>query len=309
MMPSISSHTVADMLERFQSIIQDETSRYICDDYATDSVALDCPDDEKTTITTRLEGVLGDRRQTLENVYYMAKCLGIDESIASNAAFIIDRYLSIFAPRYINSLDGMPQRFDVIGVASLLVAAKFLMAVRDLGPIETFLSDNPFKRDIIDAEQMILVKLNWAIVYPSPISIIQDMLIIMLPRPCGYLWYDNALGSFKCSILDESSYLAKLAATTYGYTTKFSPFTIAIAVITIALENQSLTRDSMLVHHHVSPVIYFTSNVETLLGLSCHDDDIKQCHERMIRLHSASSRRDALANSPRSSLADVTGNN
>ena len=159
------------------------------------------------------------------------------------------------------SLEGVPQKFDVIGVAALLIATKLHMARRDLAPIETFLSDNPFRRDVIGAEQMILVKLNWNIFYPSPISIVHDLLT-MLPSPCGYQWYDNALEAFKYSIIGEATYLTRLAAVTYGYTAKFSPSTIAIAVMTIALENQATSRDSMLVHHHDSPVIYFTSNVE-----------------------------------------------
>mmetsp|Transcript_1579 Transcript_1579/g.3448 ORF Transcript_1579/g.3448 Transcript_1579/m.3448 type:complete len:401 (+) Transcript_1579:202-1404(+) len=273
-----------EMRERFQRLKRCEKIKNLCPDYAQDcfTCSVRYGSDEQVTLDSRLKRVLAIREKILRLLYDTADRNCIDAAVTSSAAFIFDRYLSRFVPNYVRGSADLPHLFGIIGSASLFIAAKSQLARRDLDFVERFLHKNPYSQQILNVELKILVDLDWNIAYTSPISIVHDLLEL-LPRPCGDQEYDEALETFKHSVLHEVSHLTKLAAVTYGFVTKFPPSAIALAALNVSLEHQCSSMD-MTIFNLTTPVAHFATMLEQHeLGLSFGDEDVKQCHVEMIR--------------------------
>ena len=188
-MMSTLDGSIRDLREHLQWIKENERTKYQCPDYATAVHPSNCTPDEIIDCDLRLKRVLEFRQQTLLQLHDLGDKIGIDRAVMSTAAFIFDRYLSTFTPIFIRGEGGLPCRGNLIGVASLFIAAKSLMTRADFLLIKKSFRD--YLREVFDeqVELKILEGLNWDIVYCSPISIIYD-LITLLPRPCGYQEYD-----------------------------------------------------------------------------------------------------------------------
>lgn len=290
-MPQSSKESVLDMKERFQRLKQVEKTKYQCVDYANESMKgwSNYTPDEQASLALRLEHALISRKQVLRALY----TTNVDESITSTAAFIFDRYLSKFAPDYIRGLVDAPHRFEIIGLASFVIAAKSQLGGRDLVPLERFLrGGRRFTRKIFEVELKILTALNWDVIYPSPISIIRE-LIELLSSPCGYQDFDAALDSFKGSILDEAAHITKLATVAYGFVAKFPPTTLALAALSIALENQRFSRN-IAIFNLIRPMAHLAIAFERHeLDLCFGGDDVTQCHAEMLNLLKSIPGRDA----------------
>ena len=276
MMPT-PSDSVLNMHERFEQLKRIERAKYICPDYAMDSIAgwSNHTHDDRAALVLRLKRVLSIREQALHGLYDLANNLRVDRAIMSASAFIFDRYLSTIIPNYVKGQADLPYMFDVIGVASLAIAAKSQLANYELAPIEEFLRFSPFRKDIIHVELEILVELNWNITYPSPNLIIRDLLALL---PCQYGQQESvdALEAFKESILNETAYLPWTSAATYGCATKPNKFpltTIALAPLMIAFEKQYLVPNKS--SNLVCPVAQFNNLVKAcqLLDLSSGDEE------------------------------------
>ena len=219
----------------------------------------------------------------LDGMYELADDFGIDRAVTGNAAFIFDRYLSMCVPSYIKGTVNLTYRFVVIRSASLLIAAKLHMSKSELGPIKNFVSEreNHYSGEIFQAELEILVKLQWDAMYPSPISIIDDMLTL-LPCPRSFLDYVE-LEAFKCLILKFVHPLVKLASVKYGYVTEFPPSTIALAALMIAIDKlQPSSQDVEMRKIPIFRLISFATSVKSGLGRSSVDVDVKKCRQWMM---------------------------
>ena len=282
-MTASPTESVDDMVRRFQRLKGIEHTKYRCNAYGDDAIVCSptLQPDEKAVLLLRSDRVLLKREVLLLEVYALADHLGIDRAVTGNASFLFDRYLSTFIPSYVTGTANLPHRFDAIGIASLFITAKFHMTRAELGRIDNFVRDNRYSEGIFQAELDILVKLHWDIIYPSPISIMDDLLTL-LPRPKSYQEYIG-LKSFKKSVLNIVTPLLKLASVKYGYVTNFPPSTIALAALTIAMEKQqSPSREVGSRRLSIFHLIQFITNVESVLDCSCDDPDVKKCRDWMM---------------------------
>ena len=179
MMLPISNESAADMRERIRQLKAIERSRYQLPHYV-DELTTYAHDDD--AVDCRLQHFLHHREETLRRLYNHRR---FGAAVMGTASFIFDRYLSQVVPKYVLGQVEMPFRVDVICAASLIIASKSLMSA----PI---LRRNEYASNVIKAERDILTKLNWDIIYPSPISVVEDLLTLLHGK-CGYEESDASL--------------------------------------------------------------------------------------------------------------------
>ena len=248
-MPMNESNSVADLRERFQRLKEFEM-KYQCLDYTIAASAS----------RHRVEAVLEWRHKTLVQLYRLIRRHCIDQAVMSTAAFIFDRYLSTIMPAFIHGEEKAPFRSDLIGVASFFIAAKSLMSSHHIHRLEEIFRG--YSREVFaeGVEWKILKALNWDVVYHPPSSIVSDILAL-LPHPRGYQYYDLSFEAYLGGIWSKASHLTKLASVIYGFIVDFSPSTIALAALAIAIERQPTyvnTAGFIL----VSPIEYFKTSIE-----------------------------------------------
>lgn len=281
--------SIEDMRERLQQLRRVERTKYQCADYIGDSYrSLNNILDDKmaSNMIIRLREVRVTREQTLRKLYSWVGDLrnaadedirvDVDEAVLSTAAFIFDRYLSTFVPGYVAGEAGAPSQASVIGVASLFIAAKSQMPWFEFSRIEMFFGDyDGYARAIFakNVELEILKAVNWDVVYPSPISIIRDLLTF-LPGP---------LEKYKTDVLDLATFLMRLTTVTYGFITKFSPSTIALATLEIIFKNQCASLPRIALCDLVDATVHLSTMFKTYgMDLSFDNADVKQCREELI---------------------------
>ena len=273
----ISNESAADMRERIQHLKAIERTRYQLPRYVSELTTYAHGD---AAVDCRLQRVLGHREKTLRLLY---NCRG-GAAVMGSTSFIFDRYLSQVVPKFVLGQACMPYRVYVIGIASLFIASKSLLPASESYPIiERILRRNEDASDIIlRAERDILTKLNWDIIYPSPIAIVEELLTL-LPGTCDHEEHELSLQAFKPSVLDNASYLTRLAAIHYDFVSTFPPSTIALAALKLALESPYLPTKDIALFNRVSPASHFTLMFNQLhLGLSFEDQDVRQCYEWLI---------------------------
>jgi len=83
--------------------------------------------------------------------------------------------------------------------------------------------------------------------------------------------YNRTSEKFRSSILNEAAYPLELVSITYGCRIKFSPSTIALAALVIALEN--------LPPRHSDD---FKSSINSYLGTSCYIEEVLHCRNDFL---------------------------
>ena len=268
--------TLDALQERFQWLKQHER-KYICCDYTAPSKYKDM---EREDLEERLKCILKSRNQSLAELFGYAEKLGIHNSVMSTAAFIFDKYLSTIVPKYIKRDCYFDIDCTLISVASLLIAAKLLLGAWNTKLIVDSLGKYSRKVYEQDVDGMILKVVGWNIVYNPPISIIQDVLAV-LPRPCEFEYHHQAFSMFETSILHEADRLTKLAALQYDFRISYGPVSIALAGLSIALENQPST--GIPIFALVTPITYVSLMIEKSgIDLSFDDEEAVQCRKDML---------------------------
>ena len=143
-------------------------------------------------------------------------------------------------------------------------------------PIEAFLPY--YSKDLLeDAEVDILYGLEWNIFYPTPKSIVGDLLSL-LPAHWGFDPKDEALASYLRDVNREAENWIELVTLSYNCNT-FPPVTIALAVTMSAIQN--INRFLLLQY---DPLQMFKDTVATHLGefgISCDDPNVHECYTRI----------------------------
>ena len=283
--------SIEDMRERLQQLKRVERTKYQCPDYIGDSYRV-------FENAERLEYILNSREQTLRKLFnWVDKFrldppryitdeggqrykLDIDEAVVSITAFIFDRYLSAFVGE-----GGVPPfRLDLIGDASLFIAVKSQMSFEETFCIERIMGRYSRRVYAMGIDLKILKELNWDVVYPSPIAIIRDLLSL-LHCPSGSQQFEGSLEIHKTDVLKEAAYMTKLATIAYGFTTNFSPSTIALATLSVVFEkNRCLSKSIALCCNLIDPVFHMANLFKTYgMDLSFDNDDVKECDEKMLQ--------------------------
>ena len=262
--------------ERFQWLKQHER-KYLCCDFTAQSnykrmLSENCEE--------RLKCILKERNQCLTKLFGYADNFGIDNSVISTAAYIFDKYLSTVVSKYIEKECSFGINYALISVASLLIAAKSLLRARDAKLIVDHLWKYSSKVYEKNFDGMVLQAVRWNIVYTSPISIIQDILAV-LPRPCEFDNHHQAFSMFQTSILQEADRLTRLTALQYDFRIKHTPVSIALATLSIALENQPST--GIPIFALVTPITYVSLMIEKSgIDLSFDNEEVVQCRNDML---------------------------
>ena len=268
--------TLDALQERFQWLKQHER-KYLCCDFTAQSnykrmLSEDCEE--------RLKCILKNRNQSLDELFGYADNFGIDNSVISTAAYIFDKYLSTVVSKYIEQECSFDINVTLISVASLLIAAKSLLGARDTKLIARHLWKYSSKVYENNFDGMVLKAVRWNIVYTSPISIIQDVLAV-LPRPCEFDYHHQAFSMFQTSLLQEADRLTRLTALQYDFRIKHTPVSIALATLSIALENQPST--GIPIFALVTPITYVSLMIEKSgIDLSFDDEKVVQCRNDML---------------------------
>ena len=282
------------MQERFQWLKQNERTRYMCPDYTNPLQYTSSTDGDWQE---RLQGILDERKH---NVFWLHLCageLGLHSTVFSTAVYIFDRYLSTFVPAYVKrELAFLEYDLQTIALASLFIATKSMMAVNVIkanemphSPIGDIirqfrkyygsLTRQVFKDKV---ETGILMALDWNIVYTPPISIVQDLLSI-LPRPCEYdEGHDDAFSTFVYSIYQEARKLTRKTELLGGFIIKYPPSTIALAALSIALENHTDTT-GIPIFILVPPCRWCEIEINKRgIDFSFDDEDVVRCRNDMM---------------------------
>jgi len=188
----------------------------------------------------RLQGILDNRKKVLVWLYECSNELGIPSRVMSTAVYIFDRYLSTFVPAYVKrELAFLEYDLQNSALASLFITIKSLFVYRhDIR--EVVQSFGGFTKQVVKdkVEISILMALDWNIVYSPPIEIIEHLLSV-LPRPCEYdEGHKEAFVRFHISVLHQASRLTRQAEWMGDFIIKYPPSTIALAALSIAIENQ-----------------------------------------------------------------------
>ena len=297
-----------DLQERFRHLKENEKmKKYQCPDYAVLAHPSNCTNEKKEVCLSRMNSIMDFRHQTLLKLWgFSEQNLCVDGVVMSTAAFIFDRYLSTFVPSFVHSESSLPCKGNLIGVASLFIAAKSLMSREGFHPVEEFFCYYSREVFVEQVEWKILKALKWDIVYPSPISIIND-LITLLPRPCDFQEHYELLEAYEGDVLNEAAHLTKMAAVRYGFNIKYHPSTIALAAMGLALENQPVSANIAIFNVANNPIVHFGIMFERCgLGLSFSDEDVKRCRGEMFCLLENRSKTETQTKRRYGSLTNVT---
>jgi len=278
-----------DMQERFQWLKQNERTRYMCPDYTNPLQYISSTDGDWQE---RLQGILNERKY---NVTWLHKCAGvldIDSTVFSTAVNIFDRYLSTFVPAYVKrELAFLEYDLQAIALASLFLAVKSMMAVNVIevnemphSPIGDIirqfrkyygsLTRQVFKDKV---ETAILMALDWNIVHTPPSSIVYDLLCI-LPPPCEYdEGHQEAFVRYQNSVMHNADKLTRRSEWRGGFIIKYPPSTIALASLSIALQNQ-LGIEGISIYLACSDIELMKRGID----FSFHDEDVLRCRNDMM---------------------------
>ena len=240
----------------------------------------------------RLQGILNERKY---NVTWLQKCAGvldIDSTVFSTAVYIFDRYLSTFVPAYVKrELAFLEYDLQTIALASLFLAVKSMMAVNVIEDNEMphtpigdiirqfrkyygSLTRQVFKDKV---ETAILMALDWNIVYVPPSSIVYDLLCI-LPPPCEYdEGHEGAFVRYQNSVMHYADKLTRRSEWMSGFTIKYPPSTIALAALSIGIENQ-LGIEGISIYLACSDIELMKRGI----NFSFDDEDVVRCRNDMM---------------------------
>jgi len=286
-----------DMQERFQWLKQNERTRYMCPDYTNPLQYTSSTDGDWQERLQCLQGILDDRNKMITWLHNCANELGIPSRVMSTAVYIFDRYLSTFVPAYVKrELAFPPHHTEVIALASLFIAVKSMLVnlikVNDMpyspiGDIIYNFSHSQYKSltgqvSSEHAETTILMALDWNIVYVPPNAIVEDLLSV-LPRPCEYdEGHDDAFSTFVYSIYQEARKLTRKSEL-IGDFIKYPPSTIALAALSIALEDYTDVT-GVPIFILVPPLEYVNHEINKRgIDLSFDDEDVLRCRKDMMQ--------------------------
>jgi hypothetical protein len=195
---------------------------------------------------------------------------------------MIDRCLSNWIPQ-ITKGASLPYELDVYCMTAFFIAIKTQVGnnVRSVPPIETFLPQ--YSKELLqNAEIDILYELNWHVMYPTPLSIVRDLLSL-LPLHWEFDPNKDAFANYLMDVYLEVRNMAELATLSYSCS-MFSSTTVALATVMSAI--QSLNSVSLF---QKDPVQLFREAVVTHLGelgISCDAKEVHDCYMRISTLTS-----------------------
>ena len=277
-----------DIQERFQWLKQNERTRYMCPDYTN---LLQYTSSTDGDWQERLQGILDERKHNVSWLYKCAGELGIHSTVFSTAVNIFDRYLSTFAPAYVKrELAFLEYDLQTIALASFFIAVKSMMVnvtkdnempyspigniIRKFRKYYGSLTRQVFKDKV---ETVILMALDWNIVHAPPIAIVHDLLSI-LPRPCEYdEGREEALLRYEFSVMCYADKLTRRSEWMGGFIIKYPPSTIALAALSIALENQ-LGIEGISVYLACGDIELMKKGIDS----SFDDEGVVRCRKDMI---------------------------
>ena len=244
----------------------------------------------------RLQGILDERKHNVSWLHNCTGQLGIDSTVFSTAVYIFDRYLSTFVPAYVKrELAFLEYDLQTIALASLFLAVKSMMAVSVIkvnemphSPIGDIirqfrkyygsLTRQVFKDKV---ETAILMALDWNIVYVPPSSIVYDLLSI-LPQPCEYdEGHEEAFVRYQNSV-NYADKLTRRSEWMSGFTIKYPPSTIALAALSIALEDYTDVT-GIPIFILVPPCRWCEIEINKRgIDISFDDEDVVRCRNDMM---------------------------
>ena len=137
-------------------------------------------------------------------------------------------------------------------------------------------------QDYIETEMDILKALDWNVLVPTPLSIVQDLMILLPP----------SMRQTKAEeeVLATAGYITELAVSDYDFAIK-KPSSIALAAMTIALEEQQKCvpkEEASQEVISVDPISHFKVVVGVYLGetgMDCASPEVQWCRERLHDLY------------------------
>jgi len=277
-----------DMQERFQWLKQNERTRYMCPDYTNPLQYTSSTDGDWQE---RLQGILDERKHNISWLHKCAGELGLHSTVFSTAVSIFDRYLSTFVPAYVmRELAFLEYDLQTIALASLFLAVKSMMAnvtkvnempyspigdvIRKFGKYYGSLTRQVFKDKV---ETTILMALDWNIVHTPPIAIVYDFLCI-LPPPCEYdEGREEELLRYQFSVMSYADKLTRWSELMSGFTIKYPPSTIALASLSIALQDQ-LGIEGISIYLACGDIELMKRGID----FSFDDEDVLRCRNDMM---------------------------
>jgi hypothetical protein len=178
----------------------------------------------------------------------------------------------------------MPYHLDVYCYIALSLAIKTRIGRRQgkdrqIPSITEFLPNYP--SDMIHAAEVnILHELQWNLLFPTPASIVRDLLSILRVH-LGMHANDMAFHNYQNDVLREAVLLTELATLHYSCSI-FSPITVALASVMCAI--RSINRFLVL---QEDPLQVFKDAVHSQLGdlgISCDTNEVHECNNRIYAI-------------------------
>jgi hypothetical protein len=274
------ANALVSLKERFIHF-DNKSSNYRVHDYLSN--ALTNPSEH---VRNWAERIMFVREHNISSLYEMADRYRIDREVISSAANIIDRCLCIWVPVIEQGVTSLPYELDVYCMVALWIAIKTQVghtAGAVFPSISMLLPSYP-KKLLKDAECDILYELKWNVLFPTPVSIVRELLPL-LPCHWGFDTNDQAFSNYKRDVYREARYFTELTTLDYGCS-GFCPTTIALAAVMAAI--QSINRFTKNEAYHLNdPLSLFKEAVSNYLGdlgISCDQADVQQCSERIVFL-------------------------
>jgi hypothetical protein len=270
--------TLATIKERF-SHIQASSAKYAVTDYLSSSLASPFHNVQ----VWALEVILV-RGCNLSTLYNHANQYGIDSEVVSIAANILDRCLMKWVPKLCQCGD-TPFHFEMYCYIALSLAIKTRIGRHQVGKDRQIPSIAEFLPNystamIHAAEVNILYELQWNLLFPTPASIVRDLLSILRVH-LGVHSNDVAFHNYQCDVLREAVLLTELATLHYSCSI-FSPITVALASVMCAI--RSINRFLLL---QEDPLQVFKDAVHSQLGdlgISCDASEVHECGNRIYAI-------------------------
>ena len=250
--------------------IAEISSKYRVSDYLSASLS-----DTSVVVNNWAHQVMRVREENIKILYHWSDQYGIDREVVSVAANIIDRCLSHRVPEVRNGTK-MPYELDLCSMTAYFLAIKARDDIRRIPRISTLLPQY-YSTELLDSVEVeILREMQWDLIYPTPTSIMKDLLSL-LPSHFGSGAFPNYLGE----VQRKAEHLIQLATLSYRCIT-FSPMTIALVAVMDSI--QSIDHSLLLKGDHFQQFKVAVTNHLGDAGITCDTKDVHECSVRISQL-------------------------
>jgi len=206
------------------------------------------------------------RQQICEWSYAVVDHFKLDREVVSVSMSYFDRFLS----RHSEQVNR--KKYQLAAMTCLFMAVK-LYGTRKLSVFSLIqLSKGHFNEDhILTMERMILHTLSWNVHPPTPLSIVQHLILLSPTERCIDTTTKRHLNQVYC-------FLAELNVCDYFFVPHKSS-SIALACILNAMDQVQVT------HHMIKG---FIDNVRFVTSLDAYSDEVEQCRAQLRELYNSS---------------------